>query len=66
MDNISLSQKQIILGGLLGDASFYKEKKYISFSQSEKQLNYIKWKYSMFYNDEKHLHSVYNTWNNQR
>ena len=36
MDNISLSQKQIILGGLLGDASFYKEKKYISFSQSEK------------------------------
>lgn len=66
MNDISLSQKQIILGGLLGDASFYKEKKYISFSQSEKQLNYIKWKYFMFYNDEKHLHSTYNTWNNQK
>lgn len=66
MNNISLSQKQIILGGLLGDSSFYKEKKYISFSQSKKQLSYIKWKYFMFYSDEKHLHSTYNTWNNQK
>ena len=65
MNNLSLSQEQIILGGLLGDASFYKEKKYVSFSQSESQFEYIKWKHDMFFQDN-HLKSTYNTWNNKK
>ena len=66
MCNISLSQKQIILGGLLGDSSFYKDKKYVSFSHSEKQFGYIKWKYYMFYDSEECFKKTYNTWNNQK
>lgn len=65
MDNLSLSQKQIILGGLLGDSSFYKEKKYVSFSQSEKQFEYLKWKHS-FFNIENNIKSTYNTWNEKK
>ena len=42
MDFISLSQfeKQIILGGLLGDAYFNKKANKIRFSQGEKQYEY--------------------------
>ena len=60
MENLSLSQKQVILGGLLGDASFQKEKKIVSFSQSEKQLEYLTWKYN-FFNIDKEIKSAYNT-----
>ena len=37
---ISLSQKEVILGGLLGDSSC-SLKKIISFSQCKKQKNYF-------------------------
>ena len=48
MYNLSLSQEQIILGGLLGDSYFEKKKERVSFAHSEKQLEYLKWKYSFF------------------
>lgn len=44
MNDLSLSQYQIILGGLLGDSSFYYKKGYVSFSQCERQLEYLNWK----------------------
>lgn len=52
LDNISLSQeqKQVILGGLLGDAYYNKQNKFIRFSQCKKQKEYLKWKYNIFYN----------------
>ena len=65
MKNLSLSQKQVILGGLLGDASFYKEKKYITFSQCEKQLEYLTWKYN-FFNINNEIKSIYNTFHEQK
>ncbi len=50
LENITLSQeqRQIILGGLLGDAYFHKSRKIIRFSHSLKQEEYLKWKYSFF------------------
>lgn len=65
MSNLSLSQKQIILGGLLGDSSFNKEKQVVSFSQCEKQYEYLKWKYD-FFNLKNDIKSVYNTWNEKK
>ena len=46
---LSLSQKQIILGGLLGDASLNKQN--VQFSQGIKQEEYLLWK-SYFYDKE--------------
>lgn len=60
-----MSQKQIILGGLLGDSSFDKKKNRISFFHCEKQLEYLKWKYD-FFDLNANIHSVYKTWNNDR
>ena len=53
MDFISLSQfeKQIILGGLLGDAYFNKKANKIRFSQGEKQYEYLLWKKKIFLNN---------------
>lgn len=53
MDFISLSQfeKQIILGGLLGDAYFNKKANKIRFSQGEKQYEYLLWKKKVFLNN---------------
>ena len=65
VNDISLSQKQVILGGLLGDSSFYKEKKYVSFSQSEKQFEYLKWKHN-FFNEVTEIKTTYNTWNDKK
>ena len=59
MNDISLSQKQIILGGLLGDSSFYKKSKYVSFSHSEKQFDYLKWKHN-FLDNVSDIKSTYN------
>lgn len=60
---VSLSQKQVILGGLLGDSSC-NLKRIISFSQSEKQKEYLVWK-SKFFNKENDIKSTYNIWNNK-
>lgn len=53
LNNITLSQKQkqVILGGLLGDAYCNKKRNFIRFSQSSKQKEYLKWKYSLFDKD---------------
>ena len=52
MDNLSiaLSQdaKQVIYGGLLGDATLNKKQNQIKFLQSTKQEEYLLWKYSFF------------------
>lgn len=61
---ISLSQKEIILGGLLGDSSC-SLKKIISFSQCEKQKGYLIWK-SKFFNKENSIKTIDNTWNNKK
>ena len=61
---ISLSQKEIILGGLLGDSSC-SLKKIISFSQCEKQKDYLIWK-SKFFNKENSIKTIDNTWNNKK
>lgn len=49
-NNIALSQdaKQIIYGGLLGDASLKQKNNKIQFLQSVKQKEYLLWKYSFF------------------
>ena len=65
MKNLSLSQRQIILGGLLGDASLNKKSQYIEFSQGEKQEKYLAWKYSFFNIDNK-IKNVYNTFHNKK
>ena len=65
MKNLSLSQEQIILGGLLGDASLNKKGQYIEFSQGEKQKKYLEWKYSFFKVDNK-IKNVYNTFHNKK
>lgn len=65
---ISLSQnknRQVILGGLLGDSSMNKEKNSVNFSHSEKQLEYLKWKYS-FFDTKAKICNTYNMWNNQK
>lgn len=63
---LSSSQKQIILGGLLGDSSFNKEENRVRFSHSEKQKEYLKWKYN-FFNKEAvtNIKSHINKWNNK-
>lgn len=61
---ISLSQKEVILGGLLGDSSC-SVKKIISFSQCKKQEHYLIWK-SKFFNKENNIKTTNNTWNNQK
>jgi len=48
MLDLSLSQNQILLGGLLGDSSCSLKDCRIDFSHSEKQYDYLKWKYSHF------------------
>lgn len=54
MDFISLSQneKQIILGGLLGDSCYNKKRRVIRFYHTKKQLEYLIWKRSFFVNNE--------------
>lgn len=47
-ESLSLSQKQIILGGLLGDSYYNKQRNSIVFSHSDKQIKYLMWKYSFF------------------
>lgn len=64
MDILSLSQNQVILGGLLGDSSFYKDRKKIVFSQSEKQLDYLKWKHS-FFSTASNIRTAYNRWDDK-
>ena len=55
---LSLSQKQIILGGLLGDASLNKQN--VQFSQGIKQEEYLLWK-SYFYDKEpKYTYNKFN------
>ena len=61
---ISLSQKEVILGGLLGDSSC-SLKKIISFSQCKKQKNYLIWK-SKFFNKENNIKDIDNTWNDKK
>ena len=61
---LSLSQKQIILGGLLGDSSC-STKKIITFSQSEQQREYLIWK-SKYFNKENNIKFTYNVWNNKK
>ena len=61
---ISLSQKGVILGGLLGDSSC-SLKKIISFSQCKKQKNYLIWK-SKFFNKENNIKDIDNTWNDKK
>lgn len=46
--NLSLSQNQIILGGLLGDSYYSINNNSIRFYHSDKQRNYLEWKYSFF------------------
>lgn len=65
MNNLSLSQKQIILGGLLGDSSFNKTKNGVYFSHSEKQLEYLQWKYS-FFDTKANIDSVYHIYNGNK
>lgn len=65
MNNLSLSQKQIILGGLLGDSSFNKERNRVEFSHSKKQLEYLRWKYNHF-NTNANINSTYNIWNSKK
>ena len=65
MNKLSLSQKQIILGGLLGDSYFNKEKNFVGFSHCEKQLEYLRWKYN-FFNTNANINSTYNTWNKNK
>lgn len=57
MDFISLSQneKQIILGGLLGDSYYKKDNKIIRFYHSDKQKEYLEWKYLMFYKNTNNI-----------
>lgn len=47
MEKLSLSQKewQILIGGLLGDSYFNKKKNLVRFSHSDKQFEYLSWKY---------------------
>lgn len=61
---VSLSQKQIILGGLLGDSSMCKNS--ITFSQCEKQYEYVRWKNKILCNDENKIKKTYNTWGNKK
>lgn len=60
---VSLSQKQVILGGLLGDSSC-SLKKIISFSQNEHQKEYLIWK-SKFFEKEDNIKSAYNKWHDK-
>lgn len=46
--NITLSQEQIILGGLLGDSYCNRKRQFVRFYHSEKQLEYLLWKYNQF------------------
>lgn len=55
---ISLSQKQIILGGLLGDSSI--NNKNVQFSQSIKQKEYLLWKAKQFNKDIKYTNNTFN------
>lgn len=50
MENLSLSQNewQVIIGGLLGDSYFNKKKNIIRFQHSDKQLDYLNWKFNCF------------------
>ena len=65
MCNLSLSQKQIILGGLLGDSYFNKGKNSVRFSHCAKQLEYLEWKYNFFVT-KANICSVYHTWNGNK
>ena len=56
---ISLSQKQIILGGLLGDSSMSLQKRQINCSQSINQEEYLKWKNSFFNTKVKYTVNVW-------
>lgn len=53
MDFLSLShnEKQVLLGGLLGDSYFNKNRKIIRYYHSTKQLEYLKWKQRFFTNN---------------
>lgn len=47
-ESLSLSQKQIIMGGLLGDAYYHRSNNSIRFVHSQKQYPYLQWKKSFF------------------
>ena len=49
---LSLSQKQILLGGILGDSYFHRQDNSIRFSHSDKQLSYLMWKRKFFNSDD--------------
>lgn len=71
MDFLSLShnEKQVLLGGLLGDSYFNKSRKIIRYYHSTKQLEYLKWKQHFFINNPAQFCSKIYTgrhkWNNQ-
>ena len=46
--SLSQDETQILLGGLLGDSYYNKGKKIIRFAHSNKQNEYLIWKYSFF------------------
>lgn len=64
---MSLSQWQVILGGLLGDSSYYHNKKTITFSHCDKQKEYLEWKWNQIQELRKSdiLHT-FNTWNGNK
>lgn len=51
--SLSQSEIQILLGGLLGDSYYNKKRNIIRFAHSEKQKEYLIWKYSFFNDDKK-------------
>lgn len=55
---LSLSQKQVILGGLLGDSSLKKQN--VQFLQSIKQEEYLLWKSDFFNKDIKYNNRIFN------
>lgn len=54
----SLSQNElsIIMGGLLGDSSYYKRGNYITFTHSIKQIEYLNWKHDILKNISNPIH----------
>lgn len=51
--SLSQDEAQILLGGLLGDSYYNKERNIIRFAHSDKQREYLIWKYSFFDENKK-------------
>lgn len=50
--SLSFKEQQILLGGILGDSYFSKKKNIVRFSHSNKQEEYLLWKYNQFSKDD--------------